>query len=290
MTDISKSTCLCVGNFKIKLWSKSNVNIGIDCGYSSFIVSKTENFIEIEIIPSIPEDIKREDSLVFETNDDKKKLWHVCSTNDGYKIIVYSPSRPNDIQQIAFINTHSKSWTIYSELITNNTIMPLSYPMGPLIMYYLTTTENAIMIHSSGIVDGGKGRLFSGFSGVGKSTMADIWQQNGNITINDDRLLLTIHNDKVIMHNTPMFYEDKPKSNQLNAIYLLKQTKEHTIRRLNDAEAISRLLAFCIQHGYDKTFLEHHLNTVFDIYNCIPIYELGFKLDADVIDFIRSND
>jgi len=292
MANNSKNICLCIGNFNIKLWSKSDVNIGLDFGYSTFIISEIESkdFTEIEIIPSIPETLKNEDSLVFETNDETKKLWHVCSTNDGYKIIVYSPSRPNEIQQIALINTQSKVWTIYTEQISNNTVMPLSYPMGPLIMYYLTTNENAIMIHSSGIVDGGKGRLFSGFSGVGKSTMAGIWQQNGNTTINDDRLLLTINDDKVIMHNTPMFYEDEPKSNQLNAIYLLKQTKEHTIRRLNDAEAISRLLAFCIQHGYDKSFLEHHLNTVFDIYNRIPIYELGFKLDADVIDFIRSND
>ena len=292
MINVSTTQCLSIGNFKIKLWSKSDIKIILDYGYFPFIIPEDEavDFTDIEIIPSIPEELKSEDSLVFETNDETKKLWHVCSYKDGYKIIVFSSIQSNQIQQIALINTDSKNWKIYTEQQSDNTVIPLSYPMGPLIMYYLTTTNNAIMIHSSGIVDGKKGRLFSGFSGVGKSTMANIWQQNSNIIINDDRLLLTIDNNKIMMHNTPMFYEDKPKSNQLNAIYLLKQTKEHTIRQLNNAEAISRLLAFCIQHGYDRTYLEHHLNTVCDIYNSIPIYELGFKLDSDVIDFIRSHD
>ena len=102
MDNNSKNTCLCIGigNFNIRLWSKSDVNIGIDFGYAPFTVSEIESndFTEIEIIPSIPDTIKSEDTLVFETNDDTKKLWHVCSTSDGYKIIVYSPIRPNEIQ------------------------------------------------------------------------------------------------------------------------------------------------------------------------------------------------
>ena len=283
---------LSIGDIKIKLWSKSDITLGVEIGFKSFVIHENiiDSFYDIEIIPSIPQELKNTDSLVFESNDGSQKLWNVCTIPNGYKIIAFDSYQSDTIQQIAFIYPNSKSWIIYTELDSDKTALPLSYPMGPLIMYYLTTVQNAIMIHSSGIVDGEKGRLFSGFSGVGKSTMAGIWQQNGNIAINDDRLMLTISDDKIFMHNTPMFYDDKPKMHQLNAIYLLKQTKEHTIRRLSDAEAISRLLAFCIQHSYDKTFLEHHLKMVFDIYNLIPIYELGFKLNSDVIDFIRSHE
>ena len=292
MSLLSKKQNIVIGGFAIKLFSKTNVEIGLDLGYESFVVAEEDSKIdaEIEIIPSIPDELKNEDTLVFETNDDTKKLWHVCSYEDGYKVIVFNPLQPNVIQQIAIIFVKSNKWKIYIEQLINNTVMPLSYPMGPLIMYYLTVANNAIMIHSSGVIDGEKGRLFSGFSGVGKSTMAGIWQKAGHTMINDDRLMLTIENGKVIMHNSPMFYDDKPKQNQLNAIYLLKQTKENCITRLIGAEAISRLLAFCIQHGYDKMFMEHHLQTIFDVYSTIPIYELGFKPDSDIIDFIRLYD
>jgi len=280
-----------IGGFTIKLWSRSTVDIVFEPGYNQFIINSetNEKAIGIEVFPSIPEKLKNEDNLVFETNDEGKQLWHICSYKDGYKVIAFNPLLPDEIQQIAIISSTADNWEIYTEA-HNNKVMPLAYPMGPLIMYYLTVSQNAIMIHSSGIVDRDKGRLFSGFSGVGKSTMAGIWNTNGNTIINDDRLFLSIENARVIMHNTPMFYEDEHRAHELNAIYLLKQTKENCIRRLTDAEAVSRFLAFCIQHGYNKEYLEHHLTTVFDIYNRIPIYELGFKPDADIIEFIRTHE
>jgi len=289
---LSKTQSISIGGMGIKLYSDSDILIGLDIGYKHFIDGSHcfETSTRIEIIPSITDELKSKESLVFETKDGDKKLWDVCKTGNGYRIIVYNPLQSNLIQQIALVSTSTNKWQIYCEPGTEKTVMPLSYPMGPLIMYYLTTIHKAILIHSSGIVDGRKGRLFSGFSGIGKSTMAGIWQQNGHAMINDDRLMLTINNGKVMMHNTPMFYDDIPKCNELNAIYLLKQTKDHCIKRMTGVEAISRLLAFCIQHGYDKQFIEHHLALVSEIYNTIPIYELGFKPDADVIDFIRSHD
>jgi len=292
MAFVSKTYILNIGGFNLKLFSKSNVDISLDIGYSSFIEADdfADDFTEIEIIPSIPKELKDENALVFETNDDTKKLWHICSHEDGYKVIVFSPLQLDLIQQIAIINPQSKHWKIYTEFTGVNTVMPLSYPMGPLIMYYLTVANNAIMIHSSGIIDGEKGRLFSGFSGVGKSTMASIWQQAGYGLINDDRLMLTIENGRVMMYNTPMFYEAVPKKQQLHAIYLLKQTKENVITKLQGVDALTRLMAFCIQHAYDKQFIEHHLTTLFVISSTIPIYELGFKPDAEIIDFIRLHE
>jgi hypothetical protein len=290
MLGISNIQCLSIGDIKIKLRSKSNISIGI--GYKSFVIPENniDSFFEIEIIPAIPQELKNEDLLVFESNDNNQKLWHVCSISKGYKVIVFDSIQSNTIQQIAFIYPDSKSWIIYTECDSENTVFPLFYPMGPLIMYYLTTVNSAIMIHSSGIVDGEKGRLFSGFSGVGKSTMAGIWQQNGNEIINDDRLMLTIVDNNVIMHNTPMFYDAEPKKHKLHAIYLLKQTKDNCITKLQGVDAMTRLMAFCIQHAYDKQFIQHHLATLFAIYSTIPIYELGFKPDAEIIEFIRLHE
>ena len=289
---MANTSFITIAGFTIKLFCKSGHSIALDEGFKYFITpeNQSQSITEIEVIPGIPSELIEDNNLVFESINEGEKLWTVCKVESGYKITCFKHDQPNCVQQIAVLSNTGKNWKIYCEADSNASLTPLSYPMGPLVLYYLTTTANAVMIHSSGIFDGKKGRLFSGFSGVGKSTMAGLWQQNGCSVVNDDRMILTIENGKVMMQNTPMFYQDLPKVTELHAIYLLKQTKEHCIRRLNNAEAVSRLLAFCIQHGYDKDFLEHHLNTVFDIYNLIPIYELGFKLDADVIDFIRSHD
>lgn len=292
MTLRSHTRTLKIGDFTINLFNKANTEFSLDIGYLPFLSTQnnSENCIEIEVIQSIPDELKKEDNLIFETKNEYQKLWYVCTHADGYKVIVFNPLQINEVQQVAIISNFSNQWKIYCEPNINNILFPLSYPMGPIILYYLTTIHNAIMIHSSGVVDGVRGRLFSGFSGVGKSTMAEIWKNKGNTLINDDRLLLTVENGKVMMHNTPMFYEDNPRSNQLHTIYLLKQSKENNIRQLTNAEAISRLLAFCIQHSYSKRFLENHLKTISDIYSLIPICELGFKPDADIIDFIRAHE
>ena len=282
---------LSIGKFEIELINKSSAEIKLDDGYLHFISPKMQVVpdVQLEIYAGIPTELLNTDLLVFESNDGAVKLWHVYKTIDGYKVVVFNPQNISEIQQVALISTSSKTWAIYVNPNPANCILPLAYPMGPLILYYLTAQFNAIMIHSSGIIDGEKGYLFSGFSGVGKSTMAGIWQSEGCNIINDDRLMLRIENKKVLMHNTPMFYQDVPKLNQLNAIFLLKQTKENCINQLHGIEAITRLMAFCIQHAYDKQYLENHLSNIFDISDSIPIFELGFKPDADIVTYIRSH-
>ena len=146
------------------------------------------------------------------------------------------------------------------------------------------------MIHSSAIIDGEKGRLFSGFSGVGKSTMAGIWQRQGYTVINDDRNLLSLQGDTVQVYNTPMFRADVPKHHELHAIYLLQQSKENYCMPLQGAQAVSRVLAFCIQHAYNKDFLLHHMNILYSVCSTLKVFELGFKPDVDIIEFIRQYD
>jgi dephospho-CoA kinase len=73
----------------------------------------------------------------------------------------------------------------------------------------------------------GIGRVFSGVSGIGKSTMAEIWRNIGAQVINDDRLIIRIVKDgSIVMFNTPMTYSDSYKSTPLNHLYLPFHSKE----------------------------------------------------------------
>ena len=75
-------------------------------------------------------------------------------------------------------STGSKEWDLYLDA-EDKKADPMEYPLDGLILYYLTVIYDDIFIHSSGINYNGKGYLFSGVSGKGKTTMSGLWRMPG---------------------------------------------------------------------------------------------------------------
>lgn len=166
---------------------------------------------------------------------------------------------------------------------------PFLYPLGILIFIYLTLFNRGLVIHASGVRDGENGYLFSGLSGIGKSTMARVWKEKGATIINDDRLVIMPEKGVFTIHNTPMpYYHDYPKSSYLHGIFLLKQSKENYCLALKGASAMMRVMANCMQHFHTPELVQQHLSIVEALTHQIPVFELGFKPDGDIVDLIRN--
>ena len=283
---------LFIAGFKIKLQSEADIKISLEEGYLPFVSTdnKGEADVCIYIKKHLPVKYLNKKDLIFEAKENEQKFYSIYRENQYYKFIIYKQDKKNEIQQIAFLDESLTKWTIYAEPSVNDkTIYPFLYPLGPLVLYYLTVKFEAIMIHASGVYDGEKGWLFAGFSGAGKSTMADLWLKSGSSVINDDRLIIRNTEKGYIMYNTPMFYNDLPKETDLNSINIIKHAGKNTIKKLNGAKAVSQLMACCIQHDYNSNFIEHHLQFISNLCDNIPVYELGFLPDKKIIDFIKTH-
>jgi hypothetical protein len=72
------------------------------------------------------------------------------------------------------------------------TIEPLGYPLDELLIMHRLTQENAIELHSCGIVrPDGTGSLFVGHSGAGKSTTTRLWTEREDVAVlSDDRIIV----------------------------------------------------------------------------------------------------
>lgn len=166
---------------------------------------------------------------------------------------------------------------------------PFLYPLGILVFIYLVHHHGGLVVHASGVLDGDNGCLFTGLSGVGKSTMARLWSQKGASVVNDDRLILMPHGTDYYMHNTPMpYYTDVPKQASLKGIFLLSQSPVNCCTRITGAVAMMRFMANCMQHLHSNAYVKEHLAIVEAIAAKVPIYELGFKPDTDVVDLVRQ--
>jgi hypothetical protein len=281
-----------VAGFNILLESENSKDIGLEQAYLPFQIKNESGKVDLRIkaFSGIPFQLLNTNALLFEAKDSIRKYFSVYKDNNYYKFITFSQLNESKIQQIALLNNEFSEWTIYSGSSENNEEMfPLLYPMGPLIFYYLTLKYEAIMIHASGLFDGERGRIFTGFSGSGKSTMAGLWQKTGSEILNDDRLIIRKEREGYFMYNTPMFYSDTPKKGPFHFLYVIGHSKENKLNRLEGAKAVSSVMAFCIQHGYNMHFIEQHLDFLSELCLHIPIYDLGFVPDENVIDFIKTH-
>lgn len=163
------------------------------------------------------------------------------------------------------------------------------FPLFNLIMNRLLNRNRGIAVHSSVVCDGGRGYLFTAVSGTGKSTMAKIWERAGATIVNDDAIMVDTNPETPVAHNIPMpYYTDVPKSAPLDAIFLISQSPVNVLEPVTGAAAAMQFMTNTVHHSHAADSIERHLQSINRICSRVPIFRLGFKPDADVVDLIRK--
>ena len=107
---------------------------------------------------------------------------------------------------------------------------------------------NTILFHSSAIAVDGTAYLFTAKSGTGKSTHTRLWKEYFSeraIMINDDKPLIQVNQNKILVHGTPWDGKHHLSNNisvPLKAICILNRGAENTICRITKSEAYPVLL------------------------------------------------
>jgi len=181
----------------------------------------------------------------------------------------------------------SRTWELFLPEGVH-TADPLEYPLDGLILYYLTVMNGDIMIHASGVNHAGRGYLFSGVSGRGKTTIAKLWDNAGGKVIHDDRLIIRRTGDKYMMHNTPVYLNDTPSFSPLTRIFLIEHGKENIMIPVTGASAVSLMLANCIQHNWNPEIIARLMGAVSIMCSELPVVRLMFRPDRSIIDYIME--
>ncbi|MBP1676413.1 MAG: hypothetical protein H6Q20_972 [Bacteroidetes bacterium] len=283
-----KNIFLNIAGYSIELIPQT-LPIEIETGYKYFVTGKINKpDITIQCFEGIPEGLFTDSKAVFEAENDDQKFYSIYENKDSLGFVIYNQQNKTEIQQVAFLSADFKHWKIYSAATPQGRLVPLSFPMGPIVMQYLTIKNDAVMIHASCVYDGEKGRVFTGFSGNGKSTMSQIWASDGDLIINDDRLIIKKEGNDFFVHNTPMYYPDIPKKAPLSSIYLISHAPENRIAKITGAVAVSRVLAFCIQNNFNEYIINNNLEFISGVCAKTPVSDLGFVPDRSVIDFVLN--
>jgi hypothetical protein len=147
-------------------------------------------------------------------------------------------------------------------------------------LFYMNLLRfDGMMLHASAAVLDGKAYLFSGDSGVGKSTHTQLWQQTfENVdVINDDKPALRLVDGHWYAYGTPWCGKagiNQNKKALVAGICFLRQGKENRIRRLEPEEAIPLIYRQTIHRLVKRENTVRLLSHMDKLVRMIPVYEL----------------
>lgn len=139
---------------------------------------------------------------------------------------------------------------------------------------------DGMMLHSSAVEMDGRAYLFSGPSGMGKSTHTKLWRSafgDAAVVFNDDKPALRRMNERWFAYGTPWCGKDGINQNKralVAGICFLVRGEENRIRRLLPEEAISKVIHQTLHRFHMVERLDLMLNLVDHLVREIPIYEL----------------
>lgn len=290
MNTQQNSLTLVIAGFSIGLYSDSEIEL--ENGYGPFVSEQTdvEEDIKIECISGLPSFSFVDEKATFTAENKHQKFYSIYNVGTNLGFVIYNQQTKNEIQQIALLDESFTNWKIYSTPTPDNKLIPLNYPMGPIVMHYMTLKADAVMMHASCAFDGNKARIFTGFSGAGKSTMSKIWFDAGNVIINDDRIVIRREGSDYYVYNTPMYYDDNPKKAPLSSIFLISHSPENKIEQYTGALAVTSVMAFSIQNNFNEKFVEKRIDFFNKLCSNILVYKLGFVPDQSIVHFIKSHE
>ena len=153
-------------------------------------------------------------------------------------------------------------------------------------LFDILADAGMLVLHSAYIVTRqGQGILFSGPSGIGKSTQAALWQRYaGAEIVNGDRALVRPDTGTV----SGVFYAgtsgiSRNVTASLQAVVLLEQGAENRVCTLRPREAFARLLSQCAYYQRDAVSAGRMTELAALLVTNVPVRQLTCRADGDAV-------
>ena len=269
-----------IGDIVISVAGDNIDSSRIDNAYRAFI---TESIPEVRLKLHYQRGIcqtKSRGERVFDSSGG----WSMFKRNGSYVIKTTSGE--------AVLDSGFQSGDIYLEEEEEQAGLFLSYPMDELLMINLLAGQRGVMLHACGVKYRGKGIVFAGISGAGKSTTANLWKTKKDaVVLSDDRVIVRKINSQFYLYGTPWHGDALGFSAQrapLEMIFFLKKAINNSTEVIAPVDAASRLIVHSFAPLWNKIGTEFTLDFCAELFQKVPAYELSFLPDESAVDFVRS--
>jgi hypothetical protein len=152
----------------------------------------------------------------------------------------------------------------------------------------------AMLLHGCGILRNGHVLVFTGPSGVGKTTLAGLCGEQDGEVINDEMVLVNrpdVETKEILVRSVPIvgaFPCRRRITAPLQSILLLKQSDKTSLRRLEKTEDYMRLMRQIISPAYIGQMNKRAIITLIadfslEIISYVPVFELECNLEKELL-------
>ena len=149
-----------------------------------------------------------------------------------------------------------------------------------------------LILHASLVDSPFGGILFSGASGVGKSTQGELWKRyEGSTVINGDRPILYRGANGWLACGSPYAGSSDYHVNAtvpIAAIIMLEQGGACGIRRLQTADAFRNLYAGTVMNSWNAAYMEAACSLLMDLSGSVPVYHLRCTPDKAAVETVKA--
>lgn len=230
---------------------------------------------------------------------DGGESWSMWKNSDHYLFTLSSPASDGKLICAAEFDSSVKNVTVHhGELPADRQSQdteifnPFSYPLDQVLLMYFLAQKEGALIHAAGINIHGRGYIFPGKSGAGKTTMSKLLiAKNHHGLLSDDRIVVRKTGRKFIAFGTPWPGEGKiavNKSVPLSGIFFMMQSSTNRIEEISPQKALEKLLPVISIPWYDAITMNSILSFCEDLISSIPAYTLSFRPDREAVDVLES--
>ena len=148
------------------------------------------------------------------------------------------------------------------------------------------------LLHSSLVDYKGKGILFSGASGIGKSTQAKLWESHAKAEIlNGDVAGICKREDGYYAYGLPWAGSSgiyRNESVKISMIVMLSKGPDNILEPMMAPMAVMNLYAQVLMHRFDPAFVDVAMGLIEEMVNKVQVYHFSCRPDKDAVMVVKE--
>jgi hypothetical protein len=221
------------------------------------------------------------------------KIWEAKDEN-SYLVTLYKDTRDAFDKPYKMLRLNSDLTDVQIiDMNGKDALHPTDYLLTLIMAAYLNINRIGFLLHSAMVMREGRGYLFSGNSGDGKTTLTKLLMHDDYAeVITDERVVIRTKNESFFAYGTPWFGTTslhKNKSAPVSKIFFIKHANINEVKRLSPIEAANRLMVRSFPAHWHKGGLQFALDFCTRIASEIACYDFGFVPDKSAIDYIQEH-